>query len=385
MPQSKKSAETVSRRLSDVAVVGRDAERRHLSTVIAAGRMPRVMLISGAEGVGKQRMAMWIAQALLCRTRGAPCGVCGDCVQVARLGHPDLHLYLPHESLGGGTAEALMEKAEVVRAEALEARRGAALYPPPSAGATYQVATVRALRRQVASKAYSSGGTRVFVIAAAELLSPREGSEDAANALLKTLEEPPPGAYFILTTSTVERVLPTIRSRTVEYRLMPLSTSGVAGVLRAAGIDDTRASEGSRYSNGSVTRALRWLDPEWQATRERAIEVLRAAVAADDVARCDLMAAQDFKNARAAFSALLSQVERLCFEAVVFLSGTEDEGFSVDPRIASLPGIQSTEAIAWARCASAAAQARQLAEKNAAPFLVLRRLLHTARRNLRER
>jgi DNA polymerase III subunit delta' len=366
-------------------LLGRADERARMVSALRDARLPRVLLLSGAEGIGKQRMALWTARLLLCGSPSpeGPCESCADCRLSADLAHPDLHVYLPHAPLGGGAPEAQRDASEAARAEALEARRGNALYPPVEPGAAYQVATARALRARAGARPYRPGGRQVFVLAEAHLLTPRDGAHEAANTLLKTLEEPPEGAHFLLTSSAGERVLPTIRSRCVEMRLAPLGETEVRDILLAGGVEADPAVRAAAASGGSVAEALRWMDDAWQETRVRAIALLAAALEDDQAARVDVVAGLDFKNARGGFQGMLAHVERLAHQAVVLRAGTDGEACAVDPRLRALPGISTTDPVAWARVAHAAAEARRLAERNATPFLVLGRLLRRTRAALK--
>ena len=70
--------------------------RDRLSAAVAASRLPQVLLVTGAQGIGKQRLALWLAELLLCERGGPePCGECGNCRRVQGLVHPDVHWLVP--------------------------------------------------------------------------------------------------------------------------------------------------------------------------------------------------------------------------------------------------------------------------------------------------
>src|SRR5215470_9964272 len=78
---------------------GHDALRRRLAAAVPKGRLPQAILLEGPRGVGKQRLALWLAQAVLCE-RASPeggCGTCRSCTMVLNLTHPDLHWFIPVE------------------------------------------------------------------------------------------------------------------------------------------------------------------------------------------------------------------------------------------------------------------------------------------------
>src|SRR6267154_11647 len=202
--------------------------RRRLVGAIASGRLPQALLFEGPTGVGKQRLALWLAQALVCEQSGEGCGECQHCKLVLNLSHPDVHWFVPLElSKKGGDADKQVELVEEALGEEMAARRQQPLYQPPSGLASHGIAAVRLLlRRLVLTPAM--GRRKVFVIGDAERLVPQTGAEAAANALLKALEEPPADTVLILTTAAPDALLPTILSRVVRVRVARLADSIVA-------------------------------------------------------------------------------------------------------------------------------------------------------------
>ena len=203
--------------------------RHRLVGAIASGRLPQALLFEGPTGVGKQRLALWLAQALMCEAGlGEGCGKCQHCKLVLNLSHPDVHWFVPLElSKKGGDADRQVELVEEALGEEMAARRQQPLYQPPSGLASHGIAAVRLLlRRLVLTPAM--GRRKVFVIGDAERLVPQTGAEAAANALLKALEEPPADTVLILTTAAPDALLPTILSRVVRVRVARLADSIVA-------------------------------------------------------------------------------------------------------------------------------------------------------------
>jgi len=203
--------------------------RHRLVGAIASGRLPQALLFEGPTGVGKQRLALWLAQALMCDAGlGEGCGKCQHCKLVLSLSHPDVHWFLPLElSKKGGDADKQVELVEEALGEEMAARRQQPLYQPPSGLASHGIAAVRLLlRRLVLTPAM--GRRKVFVIGDAERLVPQTGAEAAANALLKALEEPPADTVFVLTSAAPDALLPTILSRVVRVRVARLGDSVVA-------------------------------------------------------------------------------------------------------------------------------------------------------------
>src|SRR5256884_2260711 len=169
---------------------GHEGTRNRLVGAIASGRLPQALLFEGPRGVGKQRLALWLAQALVCENpgngkgetgKGEPCGKCQPCKLVLNLSHPDVHWFVPLESSKkGGDADKQVELVEEALAEEMAARRQRPLYQPPSGLASHGIAAVRLLlRRLVLTPALAR--RKVFLIGDAERLVPQTGAEAAAN------------------------------------------------------------------------------------------------------------------------------------------------------------------------------------------------------------
>ena len=209
-------------------LIGHEGARRRLVDSLESGRLPQVILITGPEGVGKQRLALWLAQLLFCehRSSAGPCGACRQCRLAVGLTHSDLHWFVPIPRPKAGEAGKQVEEAAELIAEAVAARREEPLYQPADGMSGHPLASARLLLRRAALTPVE-GARKVFVVGEAERLVTQESSPEAANALLKLLEEPPADTWIILTTPEPERVLPTIRSRAVPLRLAPLPDADV--------------------------------------------------------------------------------------------------------------------------------------------------------------
>jgi len=206
---------------------GHEGTRNRLVGAIASGRLPQVLLFEGPRGVGKQRLALWLAQALVCEKDNA-CGECRHCKLALTLSHPDVHWFVPLEpSKRAVDQDRQIEAVEEALAEEMAARRERPLYDAPSGMALHSIAAVRLLLRRLPYRP-ALARRKVFVIGDAERLVPQPGSEAAANALLKALEEPPRDTVFVLTSAEPEALLPTIVSRVVRVRMARLADSIVA-------------------------------------------------------------------------------------------------------------------------------------------------------------
>jgi DNA polymerase-3 subunit delta' len=219
-----------------------DMLRQH----IAHDAARHAYLFVGPPGVGRRTLALRFAQALNCTQKvkpGVPCGKCRDCKQIESVQHPDL---------------------TVIQAD--------------SEGGTLKVDQVREVRRSLTLKPYQSK-YRVAVF-----LRFQEANDNAANALLKTLEEAPSYAVLILTADNPEQLLPTIVSRCEVLRLRPLSLEIVEAFLKEHGADKDGARLIAHVSNGRPGYALRLLqDPSALSFREEKLGDLHSLLPASRV------------------------------------------------------------------------------------------------------
>jgi DNA polymerase-3 subunit delta' len=213
-------------------LIGHERVKTKLAGAHASGRLPQALLLAGPRGVGKQRLALWLAQLINCEAPSQePCGQCRPCRLVLSLQHPDVHWFVPVElSKRGGTGAGDADKQVEIVADALieemTARREQPLYAPPAGLASHPVASVRLLLKRLALTP-AMGTRKVFIVGDAERLIPQLGTEVAANALLKALEEPPADSVIIITAADPNALLPTIMSRVVLVRVARIADSDV--------------------------------------------------------------------------------------------------------------------------------------------------------------
>jgi DNA polymerase III subunit delta' len=191
---------------------------------VVNGTMRHAYLFCGPPGLGRRTLALRFAQALNCTTpsgAGIPCGTCRDCKQIRAMGHPDLN---------------------VIQAD--------------SEGGILKVDQIRDSRKTLTLKPYMSK-FRVAIF-----LRFQEANDNAANALLKTLEEAPSYAVLILTADNPEQLLPTIVSRCEVLRLRPLSIEQVQKGLVNRGIESSRAKLIAHISSGRFGYALRLVEDD---------------------------------------------------------------------------------------------------------------------------
>ena len=208
-----------------IPLYGHEAVRRRLTEAATRGALPASILLHGPQGVGKQRLALWLAGLLLCPEPERPCGRCQTCRYVDALTHPDLHWIFPRPR-SRDTDPSAEEIHNDYGAAIAERVAAGGLYGAPSGGDAIYVATVRAMLRSAAMSP-ALAKRKVYIFGDAERMVPQEGAEAAANAFLKLLEEPPADTTIILTSSVPGSLLPTIRSRVVAVRVPYLSDAAV--------------------------------------------------------------------------------------------------------------------------------------------------------------
>ena len=233
-------------------LTGQSRVQGFLRHAVEGGRVAHAYLFVGAPGSGKLEAAYALAQALLCENDG--CGACDACVRVARHTHPDVHYFAP-ESATGYLISQTRELLEDVGLAPIRAKR------------------------------------KVYIIDRAEQMR-----ANTANALLKTIEEPPSTVTFILLGASTDLILPTIVSRCqcVPFRSMPLDESA-GTVARATGADLARCRMAIAVTGGPA-RAIEFLkSAERQDARRQmlhAVDMLRRSDEADILLGVrDLMAA----------------------------------------------------------------------------------------------
>jgi DNA polymerase III subunit delta' len=327
-------------------LIGHEAERTAIAAALAANQLPNSLLIHGPAGIGKQRLALWLSQLLLCqrRTGTSACEECISCRMVNRLEHPDLHWYFPlARPKASGGSDRLGEALEEARSAELAARRADPLRPTvPDGLAGIYLAHVHVLLRAAAVRP-AMGSRKVFIVGDAEALVPQEASPEAANALLKLLEEPSADTTLILTASDPGVLLPTIRSRMLPVRLRPLQREAVAEFLvQRAGAAAEDAQRAARISQGSIGRALAFLPTGNGAgaldeIRTAARNLLDAALATDGTARFASALAESPAGARGTFSDTLEFLTVWLRDLAAAGAGAEDVVVNVD----SLPWLRS--------------------------------------------
>ncbi len=222
-------------------ILGQPQVRRFLRSAVQGGRVGHAYLFTGPAGSNKTQAAYALAQAVICEKGG--CDGCDACKRVVRRTHPDVRYYFP-EGASGYLVEQVREIVADVDLAPIQAK------------------------------------SKVYIIDRADLLGTQ-----AANAFLKTLEEPPAGVVIIMLGRTLESVLPTIVSRcqAVPFRQIPVSEAcGI--VSQNTGASRMEAAAAIQACGGSLTGAMEFVkSTERFAFRARVIEVMELLCNADDL------------------------------------------------------------------------------------------------------
>jgi DNA polymerase III subunit delta' len=344
-------------------LAGHNTERNRVLHALAVDRLPQSILVTGPQGVGKQRFALWLAQAILCEaTAGRPCDLCRPCRQVLGLAHPDLHWFIPVIRPKAAEPDKQIEELAESYGALVEERRNQPLYLPTEGLAGHFVATARLLQRRVALTPVA-GRKKVFVIAEADRLVPQESSPEAANALLKLLEEPPADSQLLLTTVDANRLLPTIRSRVVPLRLGRLPDAEVERFLGThGGFAGTDLRHRVTAGGGSIGRALAIGEDQTKACRA-ATELLRA-VKGEAGPRAERALKQGPWAARGDFTAMLDALAETLGEAARVATGNK-------PRQPIAEALAETSLEALVSAQRRVAVTRDAAQGNVNPQLLL--------------
>ena len=208
-------------------VVGHDEAVAMLKEAVVSGRVTHAWLFTGPPGIGKLHTARVFAAALNCPSGGD--GTCDTCRRILRGVHPDVHVIVPE-------------------------------------GDNLLVEDVRAVREE-ASRTHHEAPIAVFILDEADRLT-----EAAANALLKVLEEPPPGVVFVLVARSPEALVDTVPSRARTLPFVSLSLAELTAALGARlDLDPDQTAWAAAASHGRLARATALLTDEAARTRRSTV------------------------------------------------------------------------------------------------------------------
>lgn len=255
-------------------LIGNDHIKQTLGRLISTGRVPNSLILAGDEGIGKRQFAIELGKVFVCAKHDGleACGECAACrrsdtfvfpdaderddhKRVIFSGHPDIGTVIPYKR-------------------------------------NILIDAIRDLEREANFNPYEARA-RIFIIDDADKMN-----DAASNALLKTLEEPPPTSYIFLVTSRPESLLATIRSRCQMLRFAPVSPPEIERYLIDVGaIEAVEARLAARLARGSVGRAVSIDVEQIRGRREKMLDVLRNAIETGDRAAL-LRASEEMNDAK---------------------------------------------------------------------------------------
>ncbi|MCF7808261.1 MAG: hypothetical protein K9M49_02580 [Candidatus Marinimicrobia bacterium] len=248
--------------LEHFQIIGQEATIQSWQTLIQSGRFGHAHILSGPSGVGKDALAIYIAASLNCQQEGdGACGVCASCRQLINIEHSALHLVfaLPRRSASQTDPLAGIKDGEMDEINKILAKKSAwPYYRIQIEGANdIRIPSIRQLRKEI-YLANDPGTTRVVIIFSAHRMN-----VEAANALLKILEEPPPSTVFLLTTEYPDRLPDTIRSRCALHHVPELSWQLVRDdLIKKKGLDPMQAEVCARMAAGDLTQAYHYAEQD---------------------------------------------------------------------------------------------------------------------------
>ena len=259
--------------------LGNAATLRHLRESIRSGRFPHSMILAGPRGAGKYTLALMLAQAVNClkpiETDGLPdfCGVCSNCARIGACA--DL------ETLVDEAMAARDELRETDRRDTrilIQTHPDVLIVPPDPPQLMIKLGQVRQAIH-VAFYRPPAEARRAFTIFTSSAFM-----KEAANSLLKLLEEPPDHTTLILLTENPQELLPTIRSRAVIHRLGAIPAAELETLLarRRPELNARDRSLAARLAMGAVGRALSIDLGAYLSSREDAFIILRTAIREPD-------------------------------------------------------------------------------------------------------
>ncbi len=246
-------------------IIGQQRVKTFLQRALEHQRVSHAYLFVGEKGVGKEAVALEFARGLLC-PNGFACtdAACPECTRVARLNHPDLHFVFPAPGKPKeGDLERVVQSVVENPYHRLE----------PWANPSISIDRIRELRRRASYKSFEGRG-RVVVIADCERMT-----TEAANSLLKILEEPPEKMHLILVSARPNLLLETIVSRCQVVKFEALTVDEIEHALVAHNLADAgQARLVARLSAGSYHRALQLLDEDLAELQKQALDFFRKSV-----------------------------------------------------------------------------------------------------------
>lgn len=238
-----------------------------LTRAINCQRLPHAFLFHGPEGVGKEAVALELAKALFCQEDPIYCDRCRDCTRVAQLSHPDLVTVFPAPK---------QPKNDELQSVLQSIMKNPYYRTTPWANPSILIDVIRNVKKTVSMTSYENKGRVILFFDAHRMTT------EAANSLLKILEEPLGKTTLILVSSQMNLLLPTIVSRCQQLRFDPLHWKDIeTALMEKEHVDPEQAKIFARISFGNYRRALELLDENITEKQNLMIEILRKVLLPD--------------------------------------------------------------------------------------------------------
>ena len=261
-------------------IVGQEDLKRRLVRTLDSGRVSHAQLFTGIAGAGTLPLAVAYAQYLNCPNRrdGDSCGECPDCRQTAELAHPDLHLVFPVNKQGKKSGEVVRSDEFLPLFRQTFAQTGgyftpAEWYDRLDLGKTLKgmisAREADEIIRKLSFKSFG-GGYKIMLVWLPETMN-----DEAANKILKILEEPWERTVFLLVSERADFLLPTIISRTQEVAVPRLEPEVLEREALAAGCEAARARSAARLACGDLTALRRLAEGGSDERRAENFELFR--------------------------------------------------------------------------------------------------------------
>lgn len=318
-------------------VLGHQQNKEFLQKLLKPGSRPHALLFYGMGGIGKKMLALHFAKTFLCKSAPKkPCGICESCrlmdIENNSFAHPDFYLLTAEET-----------------------------------GKDIKIEQVKEMAKQAAFAPVLSEHKVCIIDDAGQMTA------EAANSLLKLLEEPPPGWLFILITQQAERLLPTVLSRVVRLRFDAPDSSAVQQILKAKGITQNTQVLAA-LAGGSPGRALSYNQADIFAIRREALDLLKKLPLQNPFGYIAALGWVE-KYDRAAALLLTEQFIYLLRDVLLLQSGAGGQVYNTDI-MAGLDGIAADWPLHTARQGvNAAQEAWQNINKNVSAKNVLEALV----------
>ena len=218
-------------------IIGHEDIVKHFKNSIELGKVSHAYILNGEKGSGKKTLASIVAKSLQCEEGGPdPCGKCHSCIQAESGNQPDI-IWVKHESPNNISVDEIRQQ----------------------------------IVNDVDLKPYSSR-YKIYIVPDAQLMN-----QQAQNALLKTLEEPPEYAIIMLLANSISKFLPTVLSRSIVLNFKPVEPLQLVEYLTSQlGIDQRKARFCTDFAQGNLGKAVRLaISPEYNDILEDSVRILR--------------------------------------------------------------------------------------------------------------